>query len=98
MADFHSSICSCCFLTYYSLLPAHYSLLTRISVSIRATPVCHIGRLNSKACCSFVVSRRELSGRLAGVEKALLGTALIASCATLSEIPARGGKSRTKPA
>lgn len=38
-----------------------------ISVSIRATPTCHSGKLSAKAFCSFCVSSRELFGRLAGV-------------------------------
>jgi len=44
------------------------------SLSMRATPVSHDGRFRSKLFRSFVVSIRELCGRLAGVGKALVGT------------------------
>ncbi len=66
------------------------------SFNIRATPVSHDGRFNPKVRCSFAVSIRELCGRFAGVGKALVGTGLIASGATLSGTPARRARSITK--
>ena len=39
------------------------------SLNMRSTPVCQAGRCNSNVCRSFVVSIRELCGRLAGVGK-----------------------------
>ena len=66
------------------------------SLNIRSTPDSHSGRYKPNARCSFVVSMRELNGRLAGVGKALVGTALVASAETLMSIPARRAKSMTK--
>ena len=43
------------------------------SLNVRAAPDCQRGIFNPKVCCSFVVSIRELCGRLASVGQAVLG-------------------------
>jgi len=73
-------------------------IFSSTSLNIRSTPISHDGRFRSKVCRSFVVSIRELCGRLAGVGKALVGTGLIASGATLMSMPERAAKSITKRA
>ena len=45
---------------------------------MRSTPVCQCGSCRPKVVCNWVVSRRELCGRCAGVGNALVGTGITA--------------------
>src|SRR5450830_106884 len=73
-----------------------HDYFSRNSVSIRLTPIRQSGRVMSNACCTFCRSRREFFGRGAGVGKALLATASIASGATFKSTPAWRARSITK--
>ena len=81
---------------YFFAGRARSYIFSNTSLSMRATPDSHDGRFKSKVRRSFVVSMRELCGRLAGVGNALVGTGLIAPGATFSAMPSRRAKPITK--